>query len=133
MGCFPPQFFFPGPTARQSDPLPPVHLRQIAAGAGAPDSAARLDWRRLRLLHPVKPTSISRPLAVSASAVAVLIGGTALVAWNLGRWHIMTTGPDEVPMAPPTALGFVLLGGALAARLIKPTARAAQTAATLAA
>lgn len=50
------------------------------------------------------------------AAVAAGLGGLALVAWEFNALTVAALGPDYVPMAPLTAVLFVLLGGLLAWR-----------------
>ncbi|TLM78495.1 MAG: PAS domain S-box protein, partial [Actinobacteria bacterium] len=51
-----------------------------------------------------------------AKVCALLIGGIALLvlgSWVAGRWQMGTLGSDFIPMAPSTALLFLLLGAAV--------------------
>lgn len=52
-----------------------------------------------------------------AAALSGGVGLFTLAAWSLDRWELVTMGTDYIPMAPITALLFVLLASALAVRL----------------
>lgn len=62
------------------------------------------------------------------AATAAGLGGFALGSWWLDQWIIVAFGPDYVPMAPITAVLFVLLGGLLAWRCfqVRPTVKVNQ-------
>ena len=59
------------------------------------------------------------------AAAAAGLGGLALGSWWFDQWIIVAMGPDYVPMAPMTAVLFVLLGGLLAWRCfqVRPSVR----------
>jgi PAS domain S-box-containing protein len=64
---------------------------------------------------------LSRRHVGAASGIAVaLLGIVVLLSWAAGRWHLLTFGSGFVPTAPSTALLFVLLGGALMTRALRP-------------
>ncbi|MBM4047142.1 MAG: hypothetical protein FJ279_18725, partial [Planctomycetes bacterium] len=55
----------------------------------------------------------SRWAAQACGAVAALLGALALVGWFTG-WRLLTSfRPDYIPMAPNTAISFVVLSAGL--------------------
>ena len=58
-------------------------------------------------------------IALLAAVCAWLVVGIALLVlgtWVAGRWQMGTLGSDFIPMAPSTALLFLLLGAAVIIR-----------------
>ena len=47
--------------------------------------------------------------ALAAGLIAVL----GWITWERGQWHLLTFGADYVPMAPSTAMLFILLATGL--------------------
>jgi PAS domain S-box-containing protein len=72
-----------------------------------------------------------RPLALLSALSAAVTGFWALNVWRMGDWGLLSLGADYIPMAPPTAILFVILGLALAAQLRWPESRAARLSGTL--
>src|SRR5262245_1604764 len=65
-------------------------------------------------------------VARGCSALTVALGLLTLIAWTTG-WHILASGRSKyIPMAPSTALGFLLLGTALLLRVTPLARRAAR-------
>lgn len=79
----------------------------------------------------MKPVPRLRPLALLSALSTAATGFWALNAWRMGDWWLLSLGPDYIPMAPPTAILFVILGLALAAQLRWPESRAARLSGTL--
>ncbi|MDI1336570.1 MAG: PAS domain S-box protein [Lacunisphaera sp.] len=71
--------------------------------------------------------SIQRPVVLArlAALTAASAGAFSLVTWSAGEWRLAALGANYVPMAPLTALLFVLLGLAFSARLQWPDSRLA--------
>ncbi len=62
--------------------------------------------------HEIGPRRLS-VLARASGAVAAAFGGAALVAWLTGSTILATLGAERIPMAPSTALLFLLYGALL--------------------
>lgn len=74
----------------------------------------------------VKFIPLTRALAGIAALTPVTAGLFALVAWDAGRWQLASLGSGYIPMAPLSAILFVVLGLALALQVFQPAARAAR-------
>lgn len=66
----------------------------------------------------MKFTSPSRVLAGIALILSGGSGFLTLAAWNLDQWQLVTFGTDSIPMAPLTAVLFVVLSLAQFLRLL---------------
>ncbi len=69
-----------------------------------------------------------RQLALLAALTTAVAGLWALAAWTLNEWQLVSVGAGYIPMAPPTALLFVVLGLALAAQERWPESRGVRSA-----
>jgi signal transduction histidine kinase/CheY-like chemotaxis protein len=63
-------------------------------------------------------------LALTSGAVAAALGGLAILGWVTPVRRLASIDPDYIPMAPSTALAFVLLGSAVLVSTAAPTRRA---------
>ncbi|MEI6107569.1 MAG: PAS domain S-box protein [Opitutae bacterium] len=75
---------------------------------------------------------LTHGLATGAALATVAIGLFVLVSWGVGSWRVATFGADYIPMAPSTALLFVVLGLVLGGRLHPSKSPRAESAALLA-
>lgn len=71
----------------------------------------------------VSRSALSR-VALVSGAVAAGVGALILVGWVIGRGELTALGTGYYPMAPNTALLFVLLGSAVLVRETRPDSRA---------
>ncbi len=60
-----------------------------------------------------KSILISRLIAQVCIAITFVISGVAILGWILGLLIIASVNPDYIPMAPSTALSFIILSAAL--------------------
>ena len=60
-----------------------------------------------------KSVLISRRIAQACIAVTFIISGAAIMAWIFNLLIIASIKPDYIPMAPSTALSFIMLSAAL--------------------
>ncbi|MFA6223676.1 MAG: PAS domain S-box protein [Desulfomonilaceae bacterium] len=52
-------------------------------------------------------------LVMASCSVVVGIGFLGMLGWLLGQRNLTSFGPDFIPMAPSTAMSFILLGGSI--------------------
>ncbi len=76
-----------------------------------------VEFARKNVSDPMKHLEPGRLIPGLAAALAIAIGGISLAAWGVGRWDWLTLGESYVPVAPVTAMVFLLLGGSLALRV----------------
>ena len=65
----------------------------------------------------MNPAVLPRRFAERTAAAVAVLGLGSLAAGLAGRWNVLSLGADYIPVAPVTAALFLLLAGALAARL----------------
>lgn len=59
-------------------------------------------------------------LGLLAPLLTAVSGTVALSLWMRGDWQLLTSGPDHIPMAPVTAVVFIILGLSILARRLRP-------------
>ncbi len=61
-----------------------------------------------------------RPVILACAAFTAVVGGVALLGWITGRLEVASLGAGKIPMAPSTALLFVLYAAAIFFRSFTP-------------
>ena len=67
----------------------------------------------LAAVNPTPPDSLVRRVLLVAAAAMAATGGTVIAGWMTSARALVTLGPGVGPMVFNTALGFILVGGAL--------------------
>ncbi|MDD5541660.1 MAG: ATP-binding protein [Acidobacteriia bacterium] len=59
--------------------------------------------------HPSLPSAV-RQLVRAFGLITLILGGISLLGWSIGSGFLISIRPNYIPMAPNSALSFVLLG-----------------------